>query len=192
MIARKRIAKTKNKMASLSEPNSRLFVVGFTGHRRVEHQAKIAQVLHEVIGSIQREISGDLIGRFSIASGADTLFAEAWLDSNLKWIALLPFPEAEFKKDFSEADWQRARALLDRAERIETLSNTAERPAGYLHCGLATVDGADLLLALWDGKAARGQGGTAEIVEHARLVQKPLMLISPDGLEVKRERFSGK
>ena len=177
-------------MAGLS--SSQPFLVGFTGHRRVANEEKVAQVLREVITSLQREGRGDLVARSSIASGADTIFAEACLAANLKWIALLPFPEAEFKKDFSAADWQRARALLDRAERIETLSESAERPRGYLDCGLATVDGADLMIALWDGKAPRGPGGTGQIVEHARVVQKPLILISPDGLEVKRERLSGK
>jgi hypothetical protein len=130
-----------------------------------------------------------MIGRSSVASGGDTLFAEVCRASNLPWVALLPFPEAEFKKDFNGADWKRARALLDQAERVETLSDTTERPGGYLHCGLATVDGADVMVALWDGKASRGPGGTAQIVEHARLVQKPLVLISSNGLEVTRERF---
>ena len=178
-------------MAGISLSQSGHLVVGFTGHRRIENEEKIAQALREVIASIERETSGDLIGRSSIASGADTLFAEACLASKLKWIALLPFPEAEFKKDFSDADWKRARALLDQAERIETSSETAERPGGYLQVGLATVDGADLMVAVWDGKAPRGPGGTGEIVEHARCVRKPLILISPDGLEVKSERFSG-
>ena len=173
-------------MPDISEPHSRPFVIGFTGHRRVENQEKIAEVLREVIASIRHDVGCEMIGRSSVASGADTLFVEACLASNLKWIALLPFPEAEFKKDFNEADWKRAKALLDQAERIETLSDTAERPGGYLHCGLATVDGADVMVAVWDGKAPRGLGGTAQIVEHARLVQKPLVLISPEGLEVKR------
>jgi hypothetical protein len=158
----------------------------------VENEEKIAQVLRELIHALQCEICHDLVGRSSIASGADTLFAEACLAANLKWIALLPFPEAEFKKDFSEGDWKRARALLDRADRIETLSETAERPGDYLDCGLVTVDGADLMVALWDGRAPRGQGGTGEIVAYTRRLQKPLILISADGLEIKRERFPGK
>jgi hypothetical protein len=175
---------------SLSRP--RPSVVGFTGHRRLKNEKAIAQVVRGVIASLQRDVGRDLVGRSSIASGADTLFAEACLAANMKWIALLPFPEAEFEKDFSEADWKRAKALLDRAERIEISSETAERPRGYLECGLATVDGADLMVAVWDGKAPRGLGGTADIVEHARAVQKPLILISPDGVKVKRERFFGK
>jgi hypothetical protein len=179
-------------MPGISVSRSQPFIVGFTGHRRVRNEEKIAEVLREVIASLQRDIGGDIVGRSSVASGGDTLFAEACFAANLKWIALLPFPEAEFTKDFSGPDWARAKALLDQAKRIETLSDTVERPGGYLHCGLATVDGADLMVALWDGKAPRGPGGTAQIVEHARLVQKPLILISSDGLEVKRERFARK
>ena len=176
-------------MAGISNSRPGIFVVGFTGHRRVKHEQALAQALREVIATLQRDVGRDLVGRSSIASGADTLFAEACLASNLKWIAQLPFPEAEFKKDFSEADWKRAKALLDRAERIEISSERAERPRGYLDCGLATVDGADVMVAVWDGKAPRGAGGTAEIVEHARATQKPLILISPDGFQVNRERF---
>lgn len=178
-------------MAGLSSSHSQRFVVGFTGHRRVENEAKISQVLRELIASLQREIGAELVGRSSIASGADTLFAEACLAANLKWIAQLPFPEVEFKKDFNNSDWKRAKALLDQAERVETSSEIAERPRGYLDCGLATVEGADVMIALWDGKAPRGKGGTAEIVAYTRRLQKPLILISPDGLEIKRERFSG-
>ena len=179
-------------MTGISSSHSRPFVVGFTGHRRLENEQKVSQVVLEVIGAIRGDDGREVIGRSSIASGADTLFAEACLASNLKWIALLPFPEAEFKKDFSEEDWKRARAVLDRAERIETMSEIADRPASYLQCGLDTVDGADLLIAVWDGKPPRGLGGAAEIVEHARRVEKPLILVSADGGEVKQERISGK
>lgn len=177
------------KMAGISLSRPGPSVVGFTGHRRVKNEKALAQILREVIASLQQDAGRDLVGRSSIASGADTLFAEACLASNMKWIALLPFPEAEFKKDFTEVDWKRARALLDRAERIEISSETAERPRGYLDCGLETVDGADLMVAVWDGEAPRGPGGTAQIVEHARSVQKPLILISPDGVKISRERF---
>jgi hypothetical protein len=176
-------------MAGISLSHSGPLIVGFTGHRRIENEKKVAAVLREVIDALHRDHGGDMIGRSSIASGGDTLFAEACLAANLKWIALLPFPEAEFKKDFNDADWKRVEVLLNQAERVETLSETAERPGGYLHCGLATVDGADLMVALWNGNASRGLGGTAEIVEHARLVKKPLLLISSNGLDITRERF---
>jgi hypothetical protein len=182
-------AERHRSMPGISLSHSGPFLVGFTGHRRVENEEKVAPVLREVLASLRRDLGGEMIGRSSIASGGDTLFAEACLAASIKWVALLPFPEAEFKKDFNDADWDRARFLLERAQRIEVLSETAERPDGYLQCGLATVDGTDLMVALWDGQASRGPGGTAQIVEHARLVQKPLVIISSPGLEVTRERF---
>jgi hypothetical protein len=175
-------------MTGISKPPPGAFVVGFTGHRRVHNEEKITGALRDVLASIRREVKGEVIGRSSVASGGDTLFAEACFAANLKWIAQLPFPEAEFKKDFSAKDWTRAKAVLDRAERVEVSSQAAQRPRGYLDCGLATVDGADLMIAVWDGKASRGIGGTAQIVQQARLLQKPLVLISPDGLEIKQER----
>ena len=170
-------------------PRTDPVIVGFTGHRHLRDENKVASLLREVVGSLRREIGGEMIGRSSVASGADTLFAEACLEADLKWVALLPFPEADFKKDFDEGAWQRARALLDRAARIETLSTVAERPAGYLRCGLVTVAGANLMIAVWDEKASRGPGGTADVVAHARTLQKPLILINPDSLEIARERF---
>ena len=176
-------------MPGISLSHSGSFIVGFTGHRRIENEGKVAQVLRDLVVSLRRELGREIVGRSSIASGADTLFAEACRGAKIPWIALLPFPEAEFKKDFTDGDWKRARELLDQAERVEVWSATAERPAGYLDCGLATVDGANLMLALWDGKAPRGAGGTAQIVEHARRVQKPLVIISSPGLEITRERF---
>jgi hypothetical protein len=175
-----------------NDSSSSTFVVGFTGHRRIASEEKVAPFLRGVLVSLASERYGNLIGRSSVASGADTLFAEACLDLKLRWIALLPFPEAEFKKDFNEMDWHRAAALLCRADRIETSSGVAERPGGYLQCGLATVEGADVMIALWDGKPSRGPGGTAEIVAHTRLLQKPLILIHPDKLEIQRERFQSR
>lgn len=176
-------------MADVFSSQSQALVLGFTGHRRIRDEAKVSKLLCGIIGSLRREDYKEMIGRSSIASGGDVLFAEACLASNLKWIAQLPFPEAEFKKDFSEKDWARAKALLNQALRVEIFSTTAHRPDDYLECGLATVDGADVMVALWDGKASRGTGGTAEIVAHTRRLQKPLILIHAHSLVVTRERF---
>ncbi|MEY2564477.1 MAG: hypothetical protein QOH88_2670 [Verrucomicrobiota bacterium] len=178
-------------MADDSLSQSPCRVLGFTGHRHIRNEDKVSKVLREVITFLRDENDGEIIGRSSVASGGDVLFAEACLASSLKWIAQLPFPEEEFKKDFSEKDWARAKALLNQALRVEVFSAKAQRPADYLKCGLATVEGADVMIALWDGKASRGTGGTGEIVAHARSLQRPLVLIHAHSLEVKHERFLG-
>jgi polyphosphate kinase 2 (PPK2 family) len=38
----------------------------------------------------------------------------------------------------------------------------------YLAAGRWIVDHADRLVAVWDGRPARGRGGTAEVVAYAR------------------------
>ena len=70
------------------------------------------------------------------------------------------------------------KALLDKAEHLQ-VSNDDEGPRddAYLDCGMETVNGSDLLLAVWDGEAARGRGGTAEVIEYARSVGKPIIII---------------
>lgn len=40
---------------------------------------------------------------------------------------------------------------------------------------------ADRLLAVWDGKPARGFGGTADVVAYARRVGVPVDVIWPEG-----------
>jgi hypothetical protein len=167
-----------------------VWIVGFTGHRRLQQPDKVAALLCNLLASLSQEIPGQLVGHSSIAIGGDTLFAEACLASNLPWIALLPFAEGDFKSDFTETEWANARQLLQQAARVETLVGAKDRNVGYLECGLATVEEADLMIAIWDGEPSRGTGGTAEVVAHARNFGKPLILIHPDDLTTQRERFS--
>jgi len=45
------------------------------------------------------------------------------------------------------------------------------------------IDAADELFAVWDGKSARGHGGTADVVAYARHQGKPVRVIWPDGAQ---------
>jgi hypothetical protein len=166
------------------------WVVGFTGHRQLRNEKKVGELVRETIEKLRDEIDGDLVGRSSVAIGGDMLFAEACLSAGIKWIALLPLPESDFKKDFNPPDWNRVDVLLRQAASIETLDANKNRENAYLECGLATVEEADLMIAVWDGAPSRGTGGTAEVVAYARLLRKPLILIHPDQFTIERERFS--
>ncbi len=166
-----------------------VWIVGFTGHRRLRDSEKLGALLRDLLHSLGKEITGQLVGHSSIAIGGDTLFAEACLASNIPWIALLPLAEGDFKSDFSETDWEKARHLLQKAARVESLVGAKDRNVAYLECGLATVEEADLMIAVWDGEPSRGTGGTAEVVAHARNFGRPLIVIHPDRLTIERERF---
>ena len=168
---------------------SPVWIVGFTGHRHLRDPEKLSALLRDLLHSLGKEITGQLVGHSSIAIGGDTLFAEACLASNIPWIALLPLAEGDFKSDFSETDWEKARHLLQKAARVESLVGAKDRNVAYLECGLATVEEADLMIAVWDGEPSRGTGGTAEVVAHARNFGRPLIVIHPDRLTTQRERF---
>ena len=52
--------------------------------------------------------------------------------------------------------------------------NPAEdRNLAYQRAGFLVAEQCDVLLAIWDGHPARGPGGTAEVIEHARARGRP-------------------
>ena len=168
-------------------PNRRM--VGFSGHRRLPEPQKIADAIAAELKDLQFMNPGGLAAISSIASGGDTLFAQQALKAGLPWVALLPFPRAEFRKDFDELEWQAAEECLSRAIAEEVWSPAANRPDAYLELGIATVDRSDVLFAAWDGAPARGRGGTAEMVAHARECHKPLVWIHSNTGRVSRENW---
>jgi hypothetical protein len=117
------------------------FRVGITGRRKLpaEHEAKlrarVADVLRlvreevaclarasAVLEVYRREADGAVRPRLwflsPLAEGADRLAAEAALDEGFALHAAMPFPHAEYKKDFAEdpASLAAFQGLLGRAE----------------------------------------------------------------------------
>ncbi len=166
------------------------WIIGFTGHRRLSNAEGVGATLRELLSSLVAEVPGKLVGHSSIAIGGDTLFAEACLALEIPWIALLPVAKDDFRNDFTEADWAKAGMLLQRAARLESLPAVNDRNLAYLECGLCTVEEADVLIAVWNGEPSGGTGGTAEVVAHARVLGKPLIVIHPERLSIVREGFT--
>lgn len=164
-------------------------VVGFTGHRQLADPERAKACLGEAIAGLEQQAAGEWIGISSAALGSDLLFARHLLERGIAWQALLPFPPAEFRKDFDAPGWAEVEALLGRADAVTVLGGEGEREEAYLDCGIETVNGCDVLIALWDGEPARGRGGTAEVVTYARELGKPLIVIDPATAAVRRENF---
>lgn len=138
--------------------------------------------------------------RFSIhtclAEGADRAVAKAVCTTTEDgWLhAVLPFEAKPYEETFDdEATNPEFRELLarDPSPRIvaPTPTTADERHAAYFAAGKVIVDVCDVMIAVWDGEAAGGAGGTAEVVAYARSIQRPLLIIRTDGtphIEVER------
>jgi SMODS and SLOG-associating 2TM effector domain 1 len=153
-------------------------IVGFTGHRQVESPELIAKAIDSALQFLQ-QTPGEWVALASVAEGCDQLFVRQALRRGLAWHAILPMPATEFSRDFTPEKWQEVTALLSNAEYQQVSNEHGEVPRedAYLDCGLETVSGSDLLIAVWDGEPARGKGGTADIVEYARSIGRPILLI---------------
>jgi len=52
------------------------------------------------------------------------------------WQVVLPLAPAEFKRDFSEAEWSEVEALLARAEQVRVLDEIGARKGRHRRCDL--------------------------------------------------------
>jgi len=164
-------------------------VVGFTGHRHLADPAGAAAAIRGALQSLRREGLGEWIALSSIARGSDQLFVQQTQALGLSWHAILPLPRAEFAEDFTPAEWSAVEEALATADHLRIIDEGGDRRDSYLDCGIETVNGADVLLAVWDGDPARGKGGTAEVVQYALSIGKPVMIIDADTHEVRRENW---
>ncbi len=164
-------------------------VVGFTGHRRLDDSPGISGAIREALGEMRREAPGDWLAISSAAAGSDILFAREAISQGCAWQAVLPLSAAEFKKDFSEAEWRECEGLLAEAEQVRVLNEAGAREDAFLDAGMETVHGADVVLAVWDGEQARGKGGTADVIDYARDLGLPLMIIDARTLAIRRENW---
>jgi len=170
-------------------PLPQFHVVGFTGHRQLAQPERIAAAIERGLAGVIEAAPGEWIALSSIAAGGDTLFAHAALRRRLPWMAVLPLPPAEFRKDFSDAAWREAEGLLAEAEHVRVMAENGTRDDAYLDAGIETVHECDVLLAVWNGEPARGKGGTADVIEYARELGRPIVVIDPTSGEIRHENW---
>ena len=89
--------------------------------------------------------------------------------------AVLPFPIEGHHATTQEG----LRAALEGCAAVTVLDGVAGRYDAYVPLARVLVEQADLLVAVWDGERARGVGGTAEVVQHARRDAVPIIRIDP-------------
>jgi len=152
--------------------------IGITGHRDIP-----GALLGEVRIGIRAEFRGHA-GRTPVvealsclAAGADQMFADIALDCGVPVTAVIPgMRDYEKSLDGAEALSAYERLLKECAGRVELPFEKSDEEA-YLAAGRWIVDHCDRLVAVWDGRPARGTGGTGDIVEYARLSGRPVTVV---------------
>ena len=87
---------------------------------------------------------------------------------------MLPIPKYDYLADFEPAQSKdEFLRLLAGADEVIELPPRASREEAYAAAGDAVLQRADVILAIWDGQGAQGQGGTAEVIAGARTRSKP-------------------
>lgn len=158
--------------------------VAVTGHRTLAgDEAALRAAVQGGLRAIEEARPGAARRLVSaLAEGADRLVAEEGLAAGWALSALLPMPRSLYVEDFADASSrQRFRELLERASEVVEMPATAEsgepRSAAYARLGERLVAECAVLLAVWDGAPARGEGGTAEVVGGALAAGRPVLWV---------------
>lgn len=170
-----------------------MVTVAISGHRpgsKYPARALARTALISTLGALPKP----LVLISALAEGADRDAAEAALTLGGALHVLTPFDHEAYKKDFADPQSLAAfDALIAKASQVETLASEIEaegvhgdkRRAAYAAAGLAMLDRADLLVAVWDG-APGPYGGTSTIVAAARARAKPVIWIDAGGAATPR------
>lgn len=152
--------------------------VAFTGHRGMPEDvaALVDAALRE---ELLRHDDGELIGITSLADGADTLFAHAVLDAGGRLQAVIP--AANYREALPAAHRRVLDDLLARATDVVHLDHDESTSESHMAAARHMLDDADELVAVWDGKPARGYGGTADVVAEARQRGISVTVVWPTG-----------
>lgn len=164
----------------------RLWILGFAGHRTLPHPGAIRAAIHQAVSDFRDRVKGELVGRASAAEGADLMFLETCAELGIRYNVVLPFPIERFQRDFpSESAWERAKSLIDAAAGVEIAPGHEEAPEAYHLAAREILEVSDAMLFVWDGKDARGIGGTAETVHEARERELPVRIIDSRNAEIR-------
>jgi len=152
--------------------------IGITGHRGLP--ADVAEQVHASLAArIETLDTTDLVAISCIADGPDAWWAQIALDAGAKLEVVIP--ATEYRSGLP--DWYHAAydQLLSKASDVHRTGHIESTPEAHQAGSEILVGLSDHVLAVWDGKPARGFGGTADVVCYAREVGVPVTVVWPDG-----------
>ncbi len=145
--------------------------IAITGHRFLAEPERLTAGIEQALARIEAVYPGRPLEILSaLAEGADRLaLGPALNHPSASLTAVLPLEKYDYLSDFisSESKDEFLR-LLANADDVVELPAQPDREHAYQAVGAFLCEHADVLLAVWDGNSAQGQGGTATVAARAR------------------------
>jgi hypothetical protein len=95
------------------------------------------------------------------------------LESQIPFAAIIP--SLGYESTFSDAEVIEYTRFLTLAASRVTLNFKSPSEEAFLAAGQFIAESADVLVAVWDGKMAKGLGGTGDVVAYARSQNKAVI-----------------
>ncbi|MEU5143690.1 hypothetical protein [Streptomyces sp. NPDC021139] len=152
--------------------------VGITGHRGLNTQVE-EQVRALLADQVSQYNPTDLVGVSCIADGPDAWFAETVLQHGGRLEVVVP--ATEYRQSLPSWHHPVYDRLKFQAADVHHTGITESTSEAHQAGSEILVGLVNELLAVWDGKPARGHGGTADVVAYAERTGVPVHVLWPAG-----------
>lgn len=151
--------------------------IAISGHRGLPPDT--ARLVDEAVRATLCGQAADVIGLSLLADGADQIIVGVLLDLGGHIEAIIP--AARYREGLPSRAWPEYDRLLAQARTVHRLDFTESTSEAHMAASELMLEQADELWAVWDGKPARGYGGTADVVACAHERGIPVQVIWPAG-----------
>lgn len=151
--------------------------IAISGHRDLS--VETAALVRSAIREILRPYGRDLVGVSCLAPGSDQIFADVVLELGGRLEAVVP--ARQYGRGLPEVARCGYDLMLGLASRVLRAPFERPSPEAYASANELLLRDADVLVAVWDGRPAKGAGGTAEVVRDARRLRMEVRIVWPEG-----------
>ncbi|MGH3997643.1 MAG: hypothetical protein ACRDTJ_09300 [Pseudonocardiaceae bacterium] len=125
------------------------------------------------------DYGASVTGVTSLADGADQLFARSVIDQG--GLIEVIVPATHYRDGLPTESHTEYDNLLSQAIKVHRLDYTESTSESHMAASELMISMVSELFAVWDQQPARGYGGTADVVAHARHRGRPVRIIWPNG-----------